>query len=63
MNDIIGITGTVKHEIKNRKADFFELYFSTFSRFINATSNFFNSKGISGRGVRRAGRGYLDKIF
>ena len=40
---IDGINETVKHEIKNKKADFLEICI-TFSRFIIATSNFFSSK-------------------
>ena len=37
-----GVTETVKHEIKNKKADFLEL--RTFSPFISTTSNIFISK-------------------
>ena len=40
-----GITETVKHEIKNKKADFVLLCFvSNFSCFISGTSDFFSSK-------------------
>ena len=38
-------------------ADFLELY----CHFNNATINFFGVKGIRGRGLRRAVRGYMNK--
>ena len=38
-------------------------FVSTFSCFISTTSNFFSSKKYKWRGVRRAGRGYMDKNF
>ena len=41
---IDGITETGKHEIKGRKRCFSWSLGSTFSRFIGATSDFFNSK-------------------
>ena len=44
------VTEAVKHEIKNKKVDFFV---STFSPFIGAS--------ISERVVRTAGRWYVDK--
>ena len=34
---------------------------STLSRFISATSNFSSSKDYQRRGLRRAGREYMDK--
>ena len=41
---IDGITETVKHEIKNKKADFFLHFVSTFGCFFSTTSDFFSSR-------------------
>ena len=46
--------GTSKHEIKKQEGVFFPYFVSNFSRFVSATS---------GRVVRRAERGYIDKNF
>ena len=53
------VTETVKHEVKKTRWISWS-FVSIFSCFISATSDFFSSKrvkGISGRGVKRAGRG------
>ena len=57
---IHGVTETVKHEIKKTRRWISWSFVSIFSCFISTTSDFFSSKrvkGISGRGVKRAGRG------
>ena len=62
---IDGVTETVKHETKKQEGGFLS-DLKQFSHFIRATSNFFSSKRYnwkSGRGIRRAGRGYMDKKF
>ena len=41
---IYGVTETVKHEVKKTRRWISWSFVSTFSRFISATSNFFNSK-------------------
>ena len=59
------VTETVKKEVKKQEGGFLS-DLKRFTRFIGATSNFFSSKRYkwkSGRGVRRAGRGYMDKKF
>ena len=51
---------------KKRRRWISSCFFSTFGCFISATSNFFSSKRvkvISGRGVRREGRGYMDRSW
>ena len=53
---IDGVTETVNHEIKKTRR---WLSWSC----VSTTSNFSVVKSISGRGVRRAGRGYMDKNF
>ena len=58
-----GITQTVKHEIKNQwclflLASLAPLVTSVVQPVISSVV-----KGISGRGVKRAGRGYIDNIF
>ena len=61
---IDGVTETVKYEIKNKKADFFSwnslapLATSLVQPVISSVV-----KGISGREVRRAGRGYITNFF
>ena len=56
---IDGVTGPVKHEIKNQERRFLgPLTVSLVQPLISSVV-----KGISGRGVRRAGRGYMDKTF
>ena len=54
------VTETVKHEInKNKKADFLELLAALLVQKVISLI----IEGISGRGVRRARRGYMDKNF
>ena len=61
---IDGVTETVKYEIKNKKADFFSwnslapLATSLVQPVISSVV-----KGISRRGISRAGRGYMDENF
>ena len=60
---INGVTATVKHEIKKQEGGFLgallvPLVASLVQPVISSVV-----KGISGRGVRRAGRGYMDKSF
>ena len=60
---INGVTETVKHETKKTRRRNSWSFVSTFSYFISTTSNFLVVKGITGRGVRRAGRGYMIEKF
>ena len=54
------VTETVKHEIsKNKKADFLELLAALLVQQVISLV----IEGISGTGVRRARRGYIDKNF
>ena len=54
------VTETVKHEInKNKKADFLELLAALLVQKVISLI----IEGISGREVRRARRGYMDKNF
>ena len=54
------VTETVKHEInKNKNADFLELLAALLVQKVISLI----IEGISGRGVRRARRGYMDKNF
>ena len=60
---IDGITVIVKHEIKKKRRRISWSFVNTRSHFISAISDFVSIKSISGRGFRRAGRGYMNKIF
>ena len=55
------VTEIVKHKIKKTRRWISWSFISAFSHFYCAKSNFSCSKGISERGIRRAGRGYMDK--
>ena len=61
---IDGVTETVKHEIKKQEDGFrgallAPLAASSIRQPVNSSV----IKCISGRGIRRAGRGYMDKSF
>ena len=60
---IDGVTETVKHEIKNQEGRFLGTLFAPLA--VSLVQPVISSvvKDISGRGLRRAGRGYMDKIF
>ena len=60
---IDGVTETVKHELIKTKRQISWRLLSTFSRFNNATGDFFSSKIIRGRGIGRAGRDVVPKAF
>ena len=55
---IDGVTETVKHEIKKQEAFLATLSASIVQPVISSVV-----KCINGRGVRRAGRGYMTKSF
>ena len=60
---INGVTETVKHEIKKHEGKFFGIFLtplgaSLVQRVISSVV-----KGISRRGVRKAGRGYMNANF
>ena len=56
-----GVTETVKHEIKKQKGGFLGALLEPLAPLLVQPVTFSLVKGISGRGVRRAGRGYIDK--
>ena len=58
---IDGVTETVKHEIKKQEGGFLRAFLAPLA--ISLVQPVISSvvKVISGRGVRRAGRGYMDK--
>ena len=58
---IDGVTETVKHEIKKRKGGFLGTLLTPLATSLVQSVTYSVLKGISGRGVRRAGRGYMDK--
>ena len=57
-----GVTGTVKHEIKKQGGFLWALLASMASSIVQPLI-FSVVKGIMGRGVRRAGKRYMNKIF
>ena len=60
---IDGITETVKHEIKNQEGGFLlELLVPLATSLVKPVISLV-VKGIIEAGVRRAGKGYIDKIF
>ena len=61
LND--GITETVKDEIKKQEGEFLGTLLATLATSLVQLVTDPAAKGISGRGVRRAGRGYINKIF
>ena len=59
-----GITETVKHEIKKKtRRQISWSFVSTFSCFFSVIYNFLIIRGISGREITRARRGYMNKNF
>ena len=59
---IDGFTETVKHEIKKQEGGFLGALLAPFASLVQLVTSSV-VKGISGREVRRAGRGYMDKKF
>ena len=61
---IDGVTETVKHEIKKKKTeDRFEDLLAPLAASVVQPVISSVVKGISGRGVTRAGRGYMNRNF
>ena len=58
---IDGVTGTVKCEIKKKEGRFLGALLASLAASLGQLVNSSVVKGIIGRGVRRAGRGYIDK--
>ena len=63
MDLLDGVAETVKHEIKTRKGGFLGALLAPLA--VQLVQLVISSvvKGMSGRGVRRAGRGYMDENF
>ena len=55
------VTGTVKHEIKKQEGGFLGALLAPLAASLVQPVISSVVKGISGRGVRRAGRGYMDE--
>ena len=60
---IDGVTEKVKHEIKKQEGRFLGALLAPLAASLVQPVIYSVVKGISGRGVRRAGRGYMDKKF
>ena len=60
---IYWVTGNVKHEIKKKEGRFLGALLAPFAVLLVQPVISSVVKGISGRGVRRAGRGYTGIIF
>ena len=61
---IDGVTETVEHEIKKTQEDgFLRALLAPLTASLVQPVIYSVVKGITGRGVRRAGRGYVDKNF
>ena len=60
---IDGITETVKDEVKKQKGGFLGALLAPLVASLVQAVISLVVKGISGRGVRRAGRGYMDENF
>ena len=60
---IDGVSENVKHEIKKQEGGFLGTLFPNLAASIVQPANSSVVKGISGGGVRRAGRGCMDKTF
>lgn len=61
LND--GVTETAKYETKNQKGRFPEVLWGPLAASVVQPMIYSIVKGVSGRGVRRAERGYISKIF
>ena len=57
------VTETVKHEIKNQEGAFLGALLAPLCTSLVQLAISSVVKGISGRGVRRARRGYMDKAL
>ena len=60
---INGVTETLKQEIKKQESRFLGALLAPLAASLVQPVVSSVIKGISGRGVRRAGRGYMDKNF
>ena len=60
---IDGVTETVKREIKNKKPGFFQDLLAPLASLLVQPVISSVVKGIRGKGVRKAGRVYMDKKF
>ena len=60
---IDGVTETVKYEIKKQEGGFLVALLAPVVASLLQPVIFSVVRGISGRGVRRGGRGYIDKKF
>ena len=60
---IAGVIETVKDEIKKQKGGFLGAILAPLAASLVQPVMFSVVKGISGRGVRTAGRGYVNKNF
>ena len=60
---IDGVTETVKHEIKKQEDGFFWALLAPLAASLVQPTISLVVKDISGRGVTRAGRGYISKNF
>ena len=60
---IDGVTETVKHETKKHKGEFLGALLTPLATSLVQPVISSAVKGVSGRGVRRAGRGYMNKTF
>ena len=60
---IDGITETVKHEIKKQESGLLGALLAPLAASLVQPEISSVVKVISGRGVRRAGKGYMDKSF
>ena len=60
---IDGVTETVKHKIKEQENGFLMALLAPLAASLVQTVISSSVKGISGRGVRRSGRGYMDEKF
>ena len=60
---IDGVTETVNHEIKKQEGGFLVYMLETLAASLVQPVISSLVKGISGRGVRRVGRGYINNYF
>ena len=58
-----GVTGTVKYEIKKQEGRFLGALLAPLAALLVQPVISLVVKDIIGRGLRRAGRGYMDKNF
>ena len=60
---IDGVTESVKHEIKKQEGEFLGALLAPLATSLVQPAISLVVKGIRGRGVRRAGSGYMDNNF